>query len=306
MDNASTPHVLRRLSLKRVSLVDSPANQAAVVCFWKSAETAQEKSMAEDAEKAKGKDNGDEDDKKKPPFPPAKAKKEDEEPIAESSKGEDGELKAVACGKCAGLMPKMAGFCPHCGGETDEHKSTRMAEKERKDMEDDEKKARLLKSADPELRALIEKSEETANAAMAEVRKMRDEAKTVEFVDLAKREFGKLSGNAETLGPILKRASESLSKEDNEELLRVLRSANALTKTAFSVVGSSEKRAGTGAAAEEATGLADALVAKSATEGTKLTKEQALDKVFREDRRLYERYRRESYADAKKDQESEG
>lgn len=384
MDQArSVPHVLRRLSLKRVSLVDNPANQKAIVCFWKAEQSSEsredmtdakfaavwtdadgkkqrklpihdaahvrnalarfnqtdmpasvkakakakieaaarrlgigdygdkEKSMADDVEKngRPGHFPGDNDDDDQP-------KKQGELPVESRGKGDDDEEKgakggdkAMACKACKAEMPKYAGFCPHCGAETDEHKSAAKERKEKGDMDED-KKAGLEKGLSPEVAELIRKADARAAAAegqaadaVARVAKMEDERLELGFVDLAKREFSRLSGKPETLGPILKRAAEKLSKEDNEELLRVLRAGNAAMKTTLSIVGSSEKRAGSGSASEEANALADAEIKKSAEGGSKLEKQDALAMVFKANRALYERYRREAYADAKNSQD---
>lgn len=152
----------------------------------------------------------------------------------------------------------------------------------------------------PEVRALVEKAEADAAVEKSEREKLakrvedaeklakaeRDERLTRDFVAKAET-FKALPVEAEKFGPVLKAASESLSKEEFEALETVLKAADEqIAKSElFKEQGSSRESTPTGALAD-ATKKAEE-IRKS---DPKLSADKALEMVFKADRSLEERY----------------
>jgi len=281
---STTPKLLRNLRLKRVSLVDSPANPEARVVFFKRDESSKEEPVKKD-------DDGDADD-----------------------------VGKAACAKCGYGMSKGTKFCSNCGAQmSDTNKSAgdlldkitdpeakKAVEKMQADLQAAqsllEKAAKeeksetktpedVLKGLSAEARAVVEKAQKDADEAKAQaklasdiVAKMQDEAETRSFVDIAKQ-FNRLSLKAEDFGPILKRVKK-LDEKQYEELTRVLKAANAAAKPMFEVVGKRTDGSGSATAKERISAMAQELVAK----GKDIDLPKAIAQVCSENPELYRAY----------------
>lgn len=158
-----------------------------------------------------------------------------------------------------------------------------------------------LSKADPATRAYIEKmeadrkadreraekSEKTANEALAKAQASEDAALTRDFIAKAET-FKALPIEAGVFGPVLKSAAAKLTKEENAELERVLKAADAaITETdLFKEQGRARESGKADSAYAEAVQKAD----KLRENDPKLSKAQAVDKVLSEDRALQDRY----------------
>lgn len=160
-----------------------------------------------------------------------------------------------------------------------------------------------LSKADPAIRAMLEKSEADAKAMADRLEKAekqgeedrqlakaeRETRLTREFVAKAE-EFKALPVEAEKFGPVLKSAAEKLSKDEADELDRVLKAADEQIRQSrlFKEQGRGERPGdgGDGSAIAEVQRKAEAL--KKAD--PKLSSAQALDKAMTSDRELQERY----------------
>jgi hypothetical protein len=134
--------------------------------------------------------------------------------------------------------------------------------------------------------ARIEKAEKQAEEDRALAKAERDTRLTREFVAKAQT-FTSLSVDAEKFGPILKSASEKLTKEEVEELDRVLKAADAQLATSNLL-----KSAGVGGDAQPRDGEQD--LTQKAEELRKsdpsLTKFQAMQRAMRENPEAQARY----------------
>ena len=144
----------------------------------------------------------------------------------------------------------------------------------------------------PEVRARLEKLEaeaqtnaQAAQAAQTLAAQERDTRLTREFGEKAKA-YGSLNMNADELGGLLKRSSESLSAEDYGKLEQTLAAANAQAESAklFASHGSETPEANGAVAQVKA--KADELMAAD----PKLTRSQAIDRVMQANPKLYEAY----------------
>jgi hypothetical protein len=143
-----------------------------------------------------------------------------------------------------------------------------------------------LAKADPAMRARIEKAEGEAKEAKEIAKAERDTRLTKEFVAKAQG-FEGLSLEAEKFGPVLKEASEKLSKESYAELERVLKGADEgiTASELFKEQGANGASEG-GDATKELTAKAEE-IRKS---DSKLTQAEALDKAMRDNPDLQQRY----------------
>lgn len=160
----------------------------------------------------------------------------------------------------------------------------------------------VLKGLTPEARDLVLKAREEAKAARASadsaleaVKKAAEEKREGEFVAKAKG-YGNLPLKAETFGPVLKRLSDGVAtKEDLDELARVLKAANEIAKGLFVQKGSSGRGAGGGSGAwAEIEAKAKELRETVLKSGDKLSFPDAVDRVIRENPELYNRHVEES------------
>ena len=106
---------------------------------------------------------------------------------------------------------------------------------------------------------------------------------------IAKAQRYSLPVPAETLGPVLKRCTESLSKADCEVLAQCFDAASEQTFDPYSEIGKS----GGGDNADILTQVnaqAEELFGKSAEAGTGFTREQAVSKVFDMNPAAYDQY----------------
>lgn len=295
---------LQHLRLKRVSLVNEPAQAPAQIVLFKSKETP--------------------------------VKKDD------GMGGDDIEASAKSrtCMKCEKALASDATICPNCGTKvpagakkmkvpfldkiTDPEirkavekmagdlEAAQDLAKEAEDKRVTAEKAlkaatdaavsketeedKILKSLPESVRKRLEKAEADAKEAKDAVVKMADERREREFITKAKV-FGNLSLDPKTFGPLLKRVADGTSTEkDSEELQRVLAGANTIAKGLFRKKGS---EGGDGAAGTTAM---DQIMAKAKELREQVTKSgekaisqpDAMDRVIRENPDLYKQHLRET------------
>ncbi len=139
------------------------------------------------------------------------------------------------------------------------------------------------------LEAEAKANAQAAERAEATANQERDTRMTREFQEKAKA-YGNLNMNAQELGGILKRSSESMSAEDYAKFEQTLAAANAQAETAalFAAQGSNGISA-EGSAYAEITTKAKELQAKDAN----LSLEAAIGKVASSEPALYDRYQSE-------------
>jgi hypothetical protein len=133
----------------------------------------------------------------------------------------------------------------------------------------------------------IAKAQKRAERAEQVAKAERDLRLTREYI--AKAEQYSLPVPAEVLGPVLKRCTESLSKQDCEILAQCLDSASEAGYDPYAEIGKS----GGGANSDILTQVgayADDLFAKSVEAGTGFTPEQAVAKVFEANPAAYDQY----------------
>ena len=279
---------LKNLRLKRISLVDSPANEEAQVVLFKSAEDPVAKSDEDADDMAEA----------APKKPMAMAKDDDVE---------------MSCKGCKSKMAKGSKYCASCGDAMKKREVgmlDKIADPEvrkhfakveadlaaalagRVITKDDED---VLKGASPEVREIVEKSRQDAASANAKataaseaIEKLNDEAIEKAFVEEA-RGFGNIAGDPKVLGPVMKRLSQNKGTPEDMDALRVvLKAANAAAKPLLRVVGSNE-RGGKGSASEEIQAKVSEVIAK----GKDVKYADALDVVARENPGLWVQYTRE-------------
>lgn len=126
-----------------------------------------------------------------------------------------------------------------------------------------------------------------AEAAQAMAQEERDIRVVAEFTKKAADEMGTIA-NAIEIGPVLKRASETLTKEDYSVIESTLKAAEerVVKGALFSEVGSSASGGG-GSAWEKIEKAATALVTES---GGKINQTEAIDNVMASQPELYKEY----------------
>lgn len=234
---------LRRLRLKRVSLVDQPANEQARVVLYKSAEDIAKAPLGI-------------------------------EHYAEKMQPTAAEVHVdgfANCKKCGTAVKKGMKECPKCGApmpgmEPDEDDVTKAADGRPEEEQMDEKlKADLdaalaevesLKKEREELQKRLDTPEEIEKRKLAalpesirkqlqdqadEIRKMRDERAEAESIAKAAKEMPNVPGKPEDLGRLLKRVKDVAAAEDFEALTTLLKAASAQIEKGklFSEVGKS-------------------------------------------------------------------
>lgn len=258
---------LRGIKLKRISLVDSPANQAAVVTLFKSK-------------------NGDEG--------------MDPEAIMCSNKHKNTKSAAYCaeCGesmkkedtdKAEGILSKLEKLFEKLSGKSEEVPA---AEKREETKMDDATRVALEKSAATiaDLQKQLEDTQAKSKLAFDHAEKMMDEAVTKQFVDEVASFCKNLTVKAEVLGPIIKRvANGKTTKEDADELKRILKAANEAARLPLRVVGKSGQPERPGSASDELMKQAEAIVEKSAG---KTSMADAIGQVVAENPELWERHRK--------------
>jgi len=223
---------LRRLRLKRVSLVDSPANEAARVVLYKSAEATEKQQPSAAEVHVDG-------------F--AQCKKCDEQ----VKKGEK------VCPKCGQPMPGMEPDADDMGKAADGRpKEDVMDEKLKADLDAAVAEVETVKAERDALLKRLDTPEEVEKRAMAalpeavrkqlqdqaeEIKKMRDERAEAEHVEKVRKEMPNVPGKPEDLGKLLKRVKDVAKAEDFESLLTLLKAASAQIEKGklFSEVGKS-------------------------------------------------------------------
>lgn len=280
---------LKNLRLKRVSLVNDPANEEALVVLFKSND-----------------------------------KPAEEVPV---TKDDDVDAGMTSCKGCKSKMSKGAKFCPGCGDKVamkgagmeldkldpEVRKAFEKLQADLKEANDKlaaapapvvEKKADadVLKELSPAAREMVEKANAIAADSAAKVKvlsdaieKANDENLEKAFVEEAKT-YRNIGGDPKVLGPILKRVSlGKTTKEDLAALQGILKGANAAAKPLLTVVGGSE-RGGNGSAFAEIDALVKEVISKAGEK--KPTYSDALDIVAKEHPALYSRYRDEASSHA--------
>jgi len=136
-----------------------------------------------------------------------------------------------------------------------------------------------LAKADPETRAAIKKAEDRAEAAEKVAKAERDTRLTNEFIAKAENELGHMSVKPEDFGPVLKAASEKLSKEEFEAIETALKAADAqIEKGALFA----EAGAVGPVAAADAFGELQQKAAEIKKADSKLSDAEALDKAMKD------------------------
>ncbi len=258
------PKILMNLRLKRVSLVDDPANQMARVVLHKRVEEA----PVSDVKDA----------------PSEKAKKDDG----------DGDMD-VACGKCGKGMRKDANYCAGCGDRSAKMAPPVPDPKEASLLKglSPEVQALISKAQTDAAEASRVAAETIAKMKLTEDRleKMEQEKVEKEFISKAKG-LTHLSGKAEVIGRILKNLAKD-HPEDEKELLTILQAANKAASPLY-------KQAGTrGAGDVNAPQTAADEIALKANEivkssGGKINYSTAQDQVIHDDPSLWRRHMAEA------------
>jgi len=147
---------------------------------------------------------------------------------------------------------------------------------------------------DPAVRAALEKAEADTAAAAAKAATAEALAKTERDRRLDKEFFDKAEGyhflGADTgeLGPLLKSANETLSKEDYERLEGILSAANEQIRQGdlFKQMGTDDQHGEPGDALQEVTRKAEELRKSDSS----LSMEKAMERVMEGDKALQQRY----------------
>lgn len=244
-----------------------------------------------------------------------------EEDTGSAEKANDGDAddmdKGMSCGKCAKKMSKGAVYCSNCGEKMPKASKSRIATPS--DEDDDDGDDIVKGEVDPRVRRMIEKAnrraedaEAKANLASSEIEKMKEESKVEEAI-IKCRKLNNISVDPEKFGALLRRVEKGTSSaKDSEEILRVLTAANnSVTRKRFEQVGSDAKSSGgsngientnspePGSAEAEIKAKCQELISKSAAD-KKLSYMDAMDVVMKENRELWDRYRREQRRSAAK------
>jgi len=317
-------YMLEGIRLRRISLVDDPANQKAVVTLFKSAEGKKEELDEEEGETT-----------------------------PQEEAGVSNKEKSMKCMNCKSDVEKDSKFCSNCGkgfrppnagkpgkpsipekpapktkddDDDDEDDKSRKSSKPKRSIksrirrevirqlaeadgveeEGDEGDAEddVLKSLTPEARGLVEnlvkrakEAEDKANFASEAIAKMKDAEEERHWVQ--KSNFKHLSSKPAELGAVLKRVALGKStKEDAEEIVRILTGANEAAKPSLRVIGKSgsgeAKNVGK-TASEKLDILVNEAIEKS---GGKKSYREAMDEVVRDNKDLWRQHTEETAARA--------
>lgn len=180
--------------------------------------------------------------------------------------------------------------------ETEEEKARRLKMEEE---EEEKRKANksipddVLKSLSPEVRAIVEKSQQDAKEANELAKKLQMEKLEGEYIAKAKA-FDAVVTQPDKVGPILKRIAD-VSKEDYEVIEAVLKAANEAVSKNNVIMKEF------GASGEQGGGDVWTQIERKADDLMKsdnaLTKETAIAKVMDSDPVLYKRYQEELYGE---------
>jgi len=137
------------------------------------------------------------------------------------------------------------------------------------------------------LREELEKRDEELQKRDERIQKLEDDAKISKFVDVAKSKYAAIA-KADELGPVLKRAAETLSEEDFTYLEQLLKSAQEFAEQsrAFEALGKAGEPD-----ADSPEGKLEQLAKAHQKEHSDLTYEQAYAVVLRENPELYNELR---------------
>lgn len=285
------PTMLRKLKLRRVSLVDTPANQAAQVVLFKSAEG---QPAADNAEVGIG---------------------EHAEKMQPTSAEVNVDEFAGKCKKCETPFRKGDAKCSKCGASLEDIEKVAEGRPKEEDQMDEKLKADLdaalaqVKAQQEEIEALkkrLETPEEIEKRKLEslpesvrkqlveqaeEIAKMRSEKSEAEHIEKARKEMPNVPGKTEDLGRFLKRAKDSMKSEDFEALTTILKAASAQIEKGglFREVGKSgDEQEGEETPFAKSMRLANEIVTKNAG----MDPQTALSQVFREHPELYAAYAR--------------
>lgn len=155
---------------------------------------------------------------------------------------------------------------------------------------DDVDETPVAKASREALEKRVEAAEKTANEATALAKSLVETAKTEEQTRVVKS-FTRISTDVAKDVPLFKKLAETLSKAEYDRVVEVMRAAdNALAASAlFANVGS--PREGSESAWGQIVAKADALLEKG---DSKLTREQAIDKIMSLHPELVAKHREES------------
>jgi hypothetical protein len=148
----------------------------------------------------------------------------------------------------------------------------------------------LLKSADPELVAIVKAAEDRAATAEAIAKAERDYRVEREFISKAEG-YSNLPVNAQEFGLVLKSAAENLDEKDFEYLAKTFAAADEMIETGatFNEIGQS-----TSFDAESGMGRIEQMAKNMQAEDPTLSREAAISKAVMEDPTLYDSYLKES------------
>jgi myosin heavy subunit len=207
------------------------------------------------------------------------------------------------CKDCGAAMKADEKECAKCS-EGMAKAATAAKEKEVMDevkkMADDLKAAMDLATEESKKREAVEKSLKDQGDTIAQLKKQLDESTAAikkaedaaKLASFAKSvdEFEHLPVKAEVFAPVLMKCAEALDEAGFAELMRVLKAADGQAGSKFVELGAP----GHGTAARGAMAEIEAKTAEMITKG--VDKDKAMAEVIRQNPKLAERYRRESYA----------
>lgn len=282
------------MEFDEISLVTRPANQLSKVVLFKSDTTiGDEMSETEvteaEVEATEAEATADEADVEKAGY---KSKKMMGRPMPDMEEDEEEEMPM---GKGKGKKMKKDDDTIDLPSEVYEYiesleaANAEMIEQLEKAAAEEEAKAQdILKSADPQIVAIVKAAEERAEAAERIAKAERDFRLEREFIGKA-AEMVNLPIEAEAFGKVLKAAAEALDTEVFDALMSVLTAANEGIGSGnlFAEVGKSGSFENDGATSEINKAAARLIEANPS-----LTREQAVAKAVESDPTLYNAYLR--------------
>jgi len=137
----------------------------------------------------------------------------------------------------------------------------------------------------------IKKANERVAKAEAEAAIEKEKRETTEFIQKAREELPNLSGTAEEKGAVLQKMAKSMSKEDYDKAVTLMKSGDAAVATLLKT----EHGSGNGDDSSDGTAVSD--LKKAATEirkaEPKLSEAQAFRKACNDNPALYKQYQQE-------------